>query len=223
LGDVIGNILPLALGVAISPVPIIAVILMLFSGKARVNGLVFVMGWTAGISAVFWIVYALGSAADISTSSGPSRGASILRIILGVLLFYFAYRNWRKRPKPGEEPSMPKWLSSIENFSAVKSGIFAVGLSAINPKNLALAAAAAMAVTQGGLGASQDVIAYIIFLAIAVSTVTAPVVIFLVMGDKATKVLDAMKTWLAENNATVMFVLLLVFGMVLLGKGIAGL
>src|SRR5260221_9434568 len=37
MGNVIGNILPSAIGVAISPVPIIAVILMLFSQRARSN------------------------------------------------------------------------------------------------------------------------------------------------------------------------------------------
>ncbi len=37
MGNVIGNILPSAIGEAISPVPIIAVILMLFSQRARSN------------------------------------------------------------------------------------------------------------------------------------------------------------------------------------------
>ena len=37
----IGDILPMAIGVAISSVPIIAVILMLFSAKAKSNGLAF--------------------------------------------------------------------------------------------------------------------------------------------------------------------------------------
>ena len=32
--------------------------------------------------------------------------------------------------------------------------------------------------------------------------------------------LDTMRTWLAQNNATVMAVLLLVIGFVLIGKGI---
>jgi hypothetical protein len=37
VGGAIGQILPLAVGVAISPVPIIAVILMLFSARAKVK------------------------------------------------------------------------------------------------------------------------------------------------------------------------------------------
>ncbi len=38
MGQGVGSILTFAVGVAISPVPIIAVILMLFSQRARVNG-----------------------------------------------------------------------------------------------------------------------------------------------------------------------------------------
>jgi len=41
MGQTIGDILPLAVGVAISPIPIIAVILMLFSGRARANSFAF--------------------------------------------------------------------------------------------------------------------------------------------------------------------------------------
>jgi hypothetical protein len=39
MGQGISEVLTFAIGVAISPVPIIAVILMLFSQRARVNGL----------------------------------------------------------------------------------------------------------------------------------------------------------------------------------------
>ena len=39
MGNVFGGILPQAIGMASSPVPIIAVILMLFSKRARSNGL----------------------------------------------------------------------------------------------------------------------------------------------------------------------------------------
>jgi hypothetical protein len=45
MGSVIGDILPVAVGV-VSPVPVIALILMLFSKRARVNGPAFAMGWS---------------------------------------------------------------------------------------------------------------------------------------------------------------------------------
>ena len=49
MGQAIGGSLPLAIGVALSPVAIIAVVLMLTTEKARVNGPAFVLGWLIGL------------------------------------------------------------------------------------------------------------------------------------------------------------------------------
>ena len=46
---------------------------------------------------------------------------------------------------------------------------------------------------------------------------------FLLGEEKAARVLDGWKSWLQDNNSTVMIVLFVVFGVVLLGKGIGGL
>lgn len=223
MDNVIGEILPLALGVAISPVPIIAVILMLFSKQAKRNSLAFLLGWILGLLVIATLVYVIASAADVSTSSGPSKAASILRILLGLLLFFAAFGQWRKRPKPGEEVAMPRWMASIASFNAGKSLGLAALLSGVNPKNLALTFSAAVSVAQGGLAIGSVILAFAIYILIASATVAAPVLIYLIMGDKADKTLNAWKAWLTENNGTVMFVLFLIFGMVLLGKGISGL
>ena len=54
----------------------------------------------------------------------------------------------------------------------------------------------------------------LVFVLIAVSTVVVPVVLYNVMGERAQPILDSMRTWLTQNNATVMAVLLLVIGVV---------
>ncbi|MBM2823822.1 MAG: hypothetical protein HW413_2568, partial [Thermoleophilia bacterium] len=61
MGQAIGDILPLAIGVAISPVPIIAVVLMLGTPQARANGPAFAAGWVAGLTIVGAIVLLLAS------------------------------------------------------------------------------------------------------------------------------------------------------------------
>ena len=52
MGHGISAILTFAVGVASSPVPIIAVTLMLFSQRARVNGLMFLLGWVVALAIV---------------------------------------------------------------------------------------------------------------------------------------------------------------------------
>ena len=62
--EAIGAILPFGIGVALSPVPIIAVILMLVSAKARVNGPMFIVGWMVGLAIVGIIVLAVAGPAE---------------------------------------------------------------------------------------------------------------------------------------------------------------
>jgi hypothetical protein len=50
VGPVIGDLLPLAVGVAVSPVPIIAVILMLLAPRAGGASLGFLAGWVGASS-----------------------------------------------------------------------------------------------------------------------------------------------------------------------------
>ncbi len=60
MGAAIGEILGMAVGVAISPVPVIAVILMLFSSRATANSLSFLAGWLIGLATVGLVVLAIG-------------------------------------------------------------------------------------------------------------------------------------------------------------------
>jgi hypothetical protein len=68
------------------------------------------------------------------------------------------------------------------------------------------------------------VVVLLLLVLVASIGIIAPVAVYFLMGEeKATRVLNAWKTWLQANNATVMIVLFVVFGVVLIGKGIGGL
>jgi hypothetical protein len=223
MGSVIGNILPEAVAVAISPVPIIALILMLFSRKAGINSLAFLFGWIMGLAAVGGIVMAIGSTQNMSAGSGASNASYTLKLLLGILLLFLAARNWRKRPGAGQQPKMPAWMSTIDSIQPVKAFGLAVLLSGINPKNMALTLSAALDIVQKGLATGQTIATMIVFIAVASITIAVPVLLNLFMKDRSARVLNTWKEWLIENNSTVMFILLLVFGILLLGKGISGL
>jgi hypothetical protein len=69
----IGAVLTYAVGVAISPMSIIAVILMLFSAKARVNGPMLLAGWLVALTVLFVLAYAVADAADAATDTTTSH------------------------------------------------------------------------------------------------------------------------------------------------------
>jgi threonine/homoserine/homoserine lactone efflux protein len=222
LGQAIGDLLPLALGVAISPIPIIAVILMLFSQRARANSAMFLLGWIVGVAGGMVVLLIVANTQDLSQSNGqPDDSVSTIKLVLGLLLIAAAHRQWRNRPKEGETPELPKYLQAIDTLSPVKALGLGVILSAVNPKNLMMIIAGALVISQADLSDSDTIIAVLVFVLIAISTVAVPVILYNVMGTRARPMLDSMRSWLAANNATVMAVLLLVIGVVLIGKAIA--
>ena len=223
MGEAIGQILPLAVGVALSPIPIIAVVLMLVTERARFNGPAFVAGWVIGLAIVGTIVLAIAGGAGANDEGEPATWVSVLKLILGALLLLLAIRQWRGRPREGEDAPAPKWMQKLDTFTPTKSLGMGVVLSALNPKNLLLAVAAAAAIAQTGVSTGEQVIAYAVFVVIATIGVGFPVVLYFVMGDRSRELLDGMKRWMGAHNAAIMTVLLLVIGAKLVGDGISGL
>jgi Sap, sulfolipid-1-addressing protein len=223
VGNAIGNILPLALGVAISPIPIIAVILMLLSPKAHTNGPAFLVGWVAGLAAVSVAVSALSGRAGLGSGGGGSVVGSLIKILLGLLLVGLAVREFRNRPRPGQQPQLPGWMRAIDTITGVKALGIALLLSALNPKNLSLTVAAAVSVAQEGLSAAGAASVLALFVVLASLGIAVPVALYFLGGVSAARALDDLRTWLNTNNATVMAVLLLVIGVVLFSKGLGGL
>ena len=101
---------------------------------------------------------------------------------------------------------------------------FGVGaaIGAGNPKNITVGIAAASAISSTGLHTGQTVVAVVFYVIVAGMGVAAPFVVAVVAGDRSQAILDGWKYWLSRSNAAVMAVLFLVFAVVLIGRGIAG-
>jgi hypothetical protein len=218
----LSDLLPAALGIVLSPLPIAAVILMLFSARAKTNGIAFVAGWVVGLLVVGGAMLLFGSGST-GTASEPSQTSLVIQALLGLLLLAAAAKQWRGFHARSEEPDMPAWMRTIDDFSAGKSVVVAALLSGVNPKNLALNAAGVLVITQAGMSSDQEWIALIVFVALASLSVALPVLYYLIGGQNSKAALDRMKVWLVANNSAVMAVLLLVFGVKLLAAGAQGL
>jgi hypothetical protein len=212
-------VLAFAVGVGISPIPIIAVVLMLFSRRARVNGPVFLLGWVAGLTTVFVVVVLVAGALDVGASDDADGGVSWLKIALGVALLVLAARKWRARPGPGAEPETPGWMGKVESFSPLQALGLALLLS-VNPKNLVLTIGAATNVAQLDASGAEAVVAGAVFVLIGSAVVIGAVGYDLVGGARARSSLDSLKTWMTVHNSAVMAVLFAVFSAVLISEGI---
>jgi hypothetical protein len=103
----IGQVLSFGVGVALSPVPIIAVVLMLATPKGRVNGPAFLSGWIVGIAVLGTIVLLAASGASASKHGTPATWVSILKIVLGVLPCCSPSSSGEAGPAGTPHPSFP--------------------------------------------------------------------------------------------------------------------
>jgi threonine/homoserine/homoserine lactone efflux protein len=221
VGQAIGDLLPSAVGVAISPLPIVAVVLMLVTPRGRLNGPAFVAGWCAGIAVAGAILLAISSGVDATDNSGPATWVDVVFMLLGLGLIFLAAMQWRGRPHGDEVAPTPKWMGALDAFTPLKAGVAGVVLSVLNPKNLLLIVAGAAAVAQTGISTGEQVGAWIIFVVIASIGVAAPVVITFALGDRSRTILHDLNAWLVRNNAVIMAVLLLIIGVKLIGNAIS--
>jgi threonine/homoserine/homoserine lactone efflux protein len=222
MGQAIGQVLALAVGVGLSPIPIIGVVLMLATPKARSNGPAFLAGWIVGLAVVGTVVLLVSSGAEASEGGAPADWVNVLKLVLGVGLLLLAAKQWRGRPRDGGEAELPAWMSAVDHFTAPRSAALGVALAAINPKNLILVVGAAAAIAQTGTAAGKQAIALVIFILIATIGTGLPVLLYFTMGARSERLLDELKGWMAQNNATIMAVICLLIGAKLIGDGISG-
>jgi threonine/homoserine/homoserine lactone efflux protein len=222
MGEAIGQVLSFGVGVALSPIPIIGVVLMLGTRRARSNGPAFILGWTLGLAVAGTIVLLLSSGADASEEGEPADWVNVLKLVLGLLLLLVALRQWRGRPRAGQEAEMPKWMRTIDAFKPGKAAGFGVLLSALNPKNLLLVVGAAAAIAQTGASAGGQAVALAVFVLIGTLGTGTPVALYFALGERSKRILDDLKGWMSQNNAAIMAVLCLIIGAKLIGDGISG-
>jgi hypothetical protein len=185
-----------------------------------VNASWFVIGFIGGVTGVLVACVAIADAIDLSPGSGHSTWVAWVKLVLGLYLAMAAVHKFRGRPRDGEEGTMPKWMDGMAAFGPAKSLGTGAVLGAANPKNVVVGLAAATTIASFSLSGGQLFGAIAIYVLVAVLGAAAPILVALFLGDRSQQVLEGWKSWLSQNNATVMSVLFLIFGVVLIAQAI---
>lgn len=222
MGGLLGNILPLAVGMAISPVPVIAVILMLSSKDAIVNAVLFDAAWLFAIIATCAVFLLCLGGASISGREGTGTASAIIHIVFGILLLLLSGRRFLRR-RAGVPEKQPKLLRSIATIGPASALLFGLVMVLLNPKNLVMLLSALAQVIQNDSSTAVNVTALAVFTLVASLGVLLPLAVFVLFRERAAAILASWKAWLEAHNSTVMMYLLLVLGVVLTVKGVLGL
>ncbi|MET7987518.1 MULTISPECIES: GAP family protein [unclassified Streptomyces] len=216
MGIVIGEVTAFALGIALSPFPVVPAVLLLFTQRPRTTAGAFLAGWASGIVIVTAALSALAAAIEVSEET--PAWASWTKAGLGVILLLAAVRQWRSGTK-----GAPAWMQALTDSTPAKALRLGLLLSAANPKVLLLSAAAGLTIGAAELGPGGSATALLVFTAIASSTVALPLLLHLVAGDRILAPLERARTWLETHNARVTAVVLAAIGVLLVIEGSAGL
>jgi len=225
MGSAIAEVAPTAIGMAlISPLPVMAVILMHLSPRGKSTAPAFLAGWVLGMLVVFGLLLFVVSPENLTgNDSEPSTLSSIVTLLLGSTLLFLAFRTWRTRPQEDEHMELPSWMGALDRASPVAALGFGAFLSGLNPKNLAFMIAAVIAIAQGELTAGQKLIPITIYVLLASVGVAAPIIWYAVAPGRAVAELAEWRDWLMSNYALLMTIVLLLFGVTLFARGIGGL
>jgi threonine/homoserine/homoserine lactone efflux protein len=220
MGQAIGEVLAFGVGVALSPLAIVAVVVMLVAPGGAWRAWAFAGGWVLSLALVSTLVLLLADGADAS-ADGAARWVSVVKIVIGLLLVLFAVRQWRGRGEADTEA--PGWMRKLDNVTAARAAGLAVLFNLVKPKNLLLAMGAGVAVARVGASAAGQASAIGVFVVLGTAGLGIPLAIHMLMRNRGRDLLVGLRDWMVRENAVIIIVLCLAIAAKLLGDAVIAL
>jgi threonine/homoserine/homoserine lactone efflux protein len=217
VGTLLAGLIPTALAFAVSPISLIELILVVFSRRARVNGIVFLLT----VAVPTFVIPVLGATLvkNVSDGSGGGGGSAWVKLVFGVLLLLLAVVNLRSYRKT----DTPKVFDTIERMSPGAVFGLALGVTLANPKNLAVLLSAGETMREANVSAAQMLVGVAVFTFVAMLPYAAVIGYQRWGGEAAANRLAALKAGLLRNNHKIMFWICLLIGLMMTGRGLAAL
>ncbi len=219
VGQATGQILAFGIGVALSPFPIIAVVVILSTEHGRSNARALLLGWVAGLAGAGALALLVAGSVSAHQDGGPATWVGIAQLVLGVLLLALAVQQWRGRGKKEE----PAWMAGIDSLRPARAVVLGMLLAAANPKTLVMIVGAAAAIAETGADAAGQAVALAVFTLIGTLGVGGLIAVDALMGERAQKILGDVHAWMVRESATIVTVICLLLGAKLVGDAISGL
>jgi hypothetical protein len=218
MSPVVGLMLPFAVGVALGPIPIAAVILMVLSLHPGVGGRMFVVGWAVGLLAAVIVLSLVVGWLGLAAAGR----VWVVRLILGVVLLVLAWERASAGRASGADGEMPSWVSGLDRMPLDRAFTFAVLQASLDPRKVILVAAVALVFSAAAMSLAEALVASLLFAVIGSLGVASPLVLSRRAGSSGRARLEAARTRLVEDNTTIQAVTLLLLGALLVGQGLVG-
>jgi hypothetical protein len=217
MGQVLAQLIPVALAAALSTVPIMATLFILLSDRRRATALPFLSGWVIGTAAGL----TLATLAAQALPGRPRQFASLidnLEIVVGSALVVFGLFTLFRHTRASTD-RRPSWIEGIGSLGALST--FGIGLALnLRPKALLLVSAAGLAISGAPPTVDDTLLLIAVYTAIATSTVVAPTLATVFFPDRMEPRLVVARDWVGAHGLAVTGVVMVVVGVVVLAAGI---
>lgn len=144
---------------------------------------------------------------------------AILDIVLGVLLIAFVVVRVRKPPNPKRTADAIAQMQKVASSPAV--AILGAGAALANPG--AFIPIALKNISKLNPSAAQYLVDWVFFAVVSLLPLLVAIILLLVAGDWATRLLDRVRGWLERTARTVAAAIVVLLAIALIRNGIAGL
>lgn len=222
MGSAIGEVLPLAVALAVSPFAVVTGVVLLLGARGRLRAALFGCGWFAGLLLVATAAFLIVDAAYAGDPDDADQAVDLVTIGLGVLFLALAVLSWRKRPADGERPREAKLLDRLGALSPAAALGLGAAQSVLVIKNVPLAVGAGVAARDAGLTDSEGFVLLAGFAFVASCGVLVPVLVALLGGASAEAKLANLQRWLETNLTTITVAILGLLSVLFLAQGLGG-
>ena len=222
MNSTLASLLPFIIGSAVVPLQIIVVTLLL-TGEQRgpLKAIAFVLGMTVArlTQGILFGLVLTGGSGDPADAGNTSIVKATALTILGILLLLTAYKKWAKEPDPDAPP--PKWLTMLDSITPAKALLFGAGFVLIGPKLWVFMLGAISAIGEAQLGQPASTWTFLLFVLLAQSLLLIPILIRLLMPQRAKSLLASLADWMKRYNDPIVIAISLIFGALFLYQGLS--
>ncbi|MBI4856748.1 MAG: GAP family protein [Acetobacterium woodii] len=207
------EILPLAIGAAISPTGLLFVMLIL-SGKdnSKKSALGFVLGSTLFLALLGLIIFFTAKPV-VNSTNHPNITSSIIDIVLGILILAIVAKSvfFKKKPKT-DDPKKKKRPYPIMGFLYM----------CINISTLIPFIAAVKIISMNKLAPWDGLAILLVTILITMSMIAFPVLITYAMPHESQKILGPVNGFMAKNGAKIGNIYFALMALYLIYHGVMG-
>ena len=208
------NLLVLGIATTISPLFVIAAVLMMSESEKVRTAWAAAFGWAVSIGVCCAAMVVLGGAVHDSGSGHRKHWwLGAIDLTVGLVVAYVAVRELR-RSRSNSDRDLPKWMNRVGTMSVVT----AFGLGLFLPANV-LAYAAGSEIVQQHFHGAEKWVAVALYVAIGSMLELLPVLYLTVRPKSRERLLSTWHRWLDNHWQQVLVVLFGVVSVFLIVKG----